>query len=404
MYKLEFLKKIPKTDLHLHLDGSLRIPTLIELAKENNVQLPSYTVDGLKQLVFKDRYNSLAEYLQGFIYTVATLQTAEALERVAYELAWDNINEGVRYIEVRFAPQLHINKNLSFEQILEAVNKGLKRAETEYNSSEKIKNNEEPPFHYGIIVCSLRMFMPMMSEYYRKLFEVHKYSTQEEIFALASIELAKATEKLLNTTDIPVVGFDLAGQENGYPAGTHKTAYEICHNYFLKKTVHAGEAYGAESIFQAITHLKADRIGHGFYLFDENKIESKKIVDKQKYIRDLANYIADRRITIEVCLTSNLQTNPNLKDIKEHTFKKMLEHGLSVTICTDNMLMSNTTVTKEIKLAVDNFNIPLKKLRDIIIYGFKRSFFPGDYMTKRKYCRQIIDYYDKIQKEFYPDA
>lgn len=398
-YTNEFLKEIPKTDLHLHLDGSLRLNTLIELSKKYNVELPSYTEEGLKELVFKDRYADLGEYLKGFFYTTAVLQTEEAMERVAYELAWDCINDGVRYCEVRFAPQLHINDNLSFEQILVSVNNGLEKAQKEYNNSDEIKNSDKPPFHYGIIVCALRMFGPEFSSYYKKMFEVHQYSNKKEIFSLASLELAKATEQIIFSKGLPIVSFDLAGQEYGYPAVDHKPAYEHCHNHFIKKIVHAGEAYGAESIFQAITHLHANRIGHGFYLFDTEKIGNPNIDDKEKYIKNLSNYIADRRITIEVCLTSNLQTNPALKDIKDHTFKQMLEHGLSVSLCTDNLLVSNTTVTKETRLAVDNFDIKPKKLKDIMIYGFKRSFFPGSYMDKRRYCREIIDYYDKVEKK-----
>lgn len=399
-YTNEFLKEIPKTDLHLHLDGSLRLGTLIELAKEYKIDLPSYTEEGLKKLVFKDRYADLGEYLAGFIYTTAVMQTEEAMERIAYELAWDCIKDGVKYIEVRFAPQLHINDNLSFEQILLSVNRGLEKAKKEYNSTEEVVSKQCPPFHYGIIVCALRMFVPEMSSYYKKMFEVHKYSTHKEILSLASLELAKATTQIIHSHDLPIVSFDLAGQEYGYPAVDHKQAYEHCHHHFLKKIVHAGEAYGAESIFQAITYLHANRIGHGFYLFDTSKIENPNIEDKEKYVRDLSNYIADRRITIEVCLTSNLQTNPALLNIKDHTFKQMLEHGLSVTLCTDNLLVSNTTVSKETRLAVDNFDIKPKKLKDIIIYGFKRNFFPGSYMEKRTYCREIIDFYEKVEKKY----
>ncbi len=399
MYSLEFIKEIPKTDLHLHLDGSLRLSTLIELAKEYKIELPSYTEAGLKETVFKDRYVDLVDYLKGFAYTGAVMQTAEALERIAYELAWDCINDSVFYIEVRFAPQLHINKNLQFEDVMRAVNKGFARAKSEYNNSDKVKKEGQPQFNYGIINCALRFFLPQFSEYYTKLFDVHKFSKPEEIHSLASLELAKATRKIIEEEGIPVVAFDLAGAEAGYPAGKHKEAFQYAHEYFINKTVHAGEAYGAESIFQAITDLHANRIGHGFYLFDASKVESPNIKDKEKFIKNLVNYIGNNRITIEVCLTSNLQTNPNLKSIKEHTFSKMLEAGLSVTLCTDNILVSNTSATKEVKLATDNFDIPPKKLKDIIIYGYKRNFFFGSYREKRKYCRQIIDYYEKIEKK-----
>ncbi len=396
----EFIKKIPKTDLHLHLDGSIRISTLIELAKENGISLPSYTEEGLKKLVFKDKYENLGEYLKGFAYTGAVLQDKSSLERVAYELATDNLSEGVRYIEVRFAPQLHQNKNLNIIDVFIAVNQGLAKAKQEFNSTDKVKSGAEPPFGYGIISCAMRMFDYGFSEYFDKLLDVHKHSERKWIFSLASQELVKASIEARDQYNIPIVGFDLAGMEKGYPAVDHKSAYSLAHKNFLKKTVHAGEDYGPESIFQAITELHADRIGHGVHLYNPDLIKNKEIKDKQAYIRDLAEYIGDRRITLEICLTSNMQTNPDLVELKNHPFKKMSESKLSVTFCTDNRTVSSTTVTDEIFKAVQTFNINRKDLKDIVIYGFKRSFFYGTYLKKRKYVRQIIDYYDKIERQF----
>jgi len=144
--------------------------------------------------------------------------------------------------------------------------------------------------------------------------------------------------------------------------------------------------------------LHADRIGHGLFLFDESMITSEEITDKKKYIEDLVNYIADRRITIEVCLSSNLQTVPKIDHISKHSLKKMLENKLSVTFCTDNRLVSSTTVSNEIKLALDNFPINQRQLKDIIIYGFKRSFYYQPYTKKREYVRKVINYYEKIEK------
>lgn len=396
----EFIKKIPKTDLHLHLDGSIRISTLIELAKENGISLPSYTEEGLKELVFKDKYENLGEYLKGFAYTGAVLQDKSSLERVAYELAIDNLSEGVRYIEVRFAPQLHQNKNLNIIDVFIAINQGLARAKQEFNSTDKVKSGTEPPFRYGIISCAMRMFDYGFSEYFDKLLDVHKHSERKWIFSLASQELVKASIEARDQYNVPIVGFDLAGMEKGYPAVDHKPAYSLAHKNFLKKTVHAGEDYGPESIFQAITELHADRIGHGVHLYNPGLIKNKEIKDKQAYIRDLAEYIGDRRITLEICLTSNMQTNPDLVELKNHPFKKMSESKLSVTFCTDNRTVSSTTVTDEIFKAVEVFNINRKDLKDIVIYGFKRSFFYGTYLEKRKYVRQIIDYYDKIERQF----
>jgi adenosine deaminase len=217
---------------------------------------------------------------------------------------------------------------------------------------------------------------------------------------MASIELARAAVTARDGYGLQVVGFDLAGEEAGYPAGDHKQAYDYAHRHFLKKTVHAGEAYGPESIFQAITDLHADRIGHGTYLLEPDAIRDQEIEDREHYIERLGNYIADRRITLEVCLTSNLQTNPQLRRLEEHTFSKLRAQRLSTTICTDNRLVSNTTVTKELLLACTHLGLDRHDLKSIIIYGFKRSFFPGSYLRKRQYVRQIIDYYDRVEARY----
>ena len=168
----EFLRRIPKTDIHLHLDGSLRLPTLIELARQQRVKLPSTTTDGLCRLVFKDHYADLTEYLRGFAYTCAVMRDPESLERIACELAEDNLAEGVRYIEVRFAPQLHAHEKLTSEQVLRAVSRGLERAQRAHNRSSAVRRGEDVPFHFGIIVCALRFFTPAMSAYYQQLFHV----------------------------------------------------------------------------------------------------------------------------------------------------------------------------------------------------------------------------------------
>jgi adenosine deaminase len=168
----EFLEQIPKTDLHLHLDGSLRVNTLIELAKAAKVPLPSETEAGLNEQVFKEKYQDLPDYLRGFGLTCAVLQTAENLERVAYELAQDSIAENVRYIEVRYAPQLHIHPGLAMEEVVESVNRGLERAQKEHNGSAAVKQGADIPFHYGIITCAMRFFNRHMSAYYAQLFDV----------------------------------------------------------------------------------------------------------------------------------------------------------------------------------------------------------------------------------------
>ncbi|MCX6581670.1 MAG: adenosine deaminase family protein [Candidatus Aminicenantes bacterium] len=396
----EFIEKIPKTDLHLHLDGSIRLSTLIELAQENDIPLPAHSEKELKAKVFKNKYQNLEEYLQGFTYTGAVLQSESALERVSYELAMDNIAEGVRYIEIRFAPQLHQHKHMGIINVLKAVNRGLFMAAEEFNITPNVQSGKDINFAYGIIVCAMRMFDYGFSEYFDALLDVHKHSERKWIFSLASQELVKASVEARDRFKIPIVGFDLAGQEKGYPAVDHKPAYALAHKNFLKKTVHAGEAFGPESIFQAITELNADRIGHGVHLFNTQMIYNEEIEDKQAYVENLAQYIGDRRITMEVCLTSNMQTIPEFKELKDHSFGKMREYGLSVTLCTDNRLVSSTTVTNEILKAVETFDIAPKELKNLIAYGFKRSFYPGTYLEKRNYVRKVLDVFEAVEKQF----
>lgn len=396
----EFIDRIPKTDLHVHLDGSIRLSTLLELARAKGVALPADDEAGLKRLVFKKRFSNLKEYLRCFSYCTAVLQDASSLERASYELAKDNIQEGVRYIEVRFAPQLHQNEQMTTLSVLEAVNKGLRKARNEFNAEEKIRSKIEPAFEYGLIVCALRMFDHDYSRYFDMLLDIHRHSERKWIYFLASQELVKAAVEAKIRHKIPVVGFDLAGLEKGYPAAYFKDAYDLAHKHFLNKTVHAGEDYGPESIFQAITDLNADRIGHGVHLFDSTMIQDEEIEDREAYIENLVKYIADHRITVEVCLTSNLQTIPDMKRLENHSFGKMRKAKLSVTLCTDNRTVSSTTVTEEIRKAVKAFRLTPKELKNFVIYGFKRSFFPGTYLKKRKYIRQIIDYYEDLEKEY----
>jgi adenosine deaminase len=304
----EFIHRIPKSDLHLHLDGSLRLKTLIELARQEKVKLPSTSESGMRKLVFKDTYRDLPEYLHGFAYTCAVLRRPENLERVARELVEDNAAEGVRYIEVRFAPQLHVCDGMSATDAVRAVAKG-------------------------------------------------------------------------------------------YPPEDHKEAYQYAHDHFIRKTVHAGEAYGPESIWQAITQCHANRIGHGTFLFAHEMIKAQDIPDHRRYVEDLASYIASQRIGIEACVTSNLQTTPNIKTISAHPIKKMIDYGLSVSICTDNRLVSNTTVSRELELVTRHVGLTRHQLRNLVIAGFKGSFFPGSYNAKREFVAAVVAHYRRIETE-----
>lgn len=389
------IRALPKTDLHVHLDGSLRLSTLIELAKERKVSLPSQTEEGLCELVFKPTYKNLPEYLEGFLYTTAVMCDAEAIERVAYEFCLDNQQEGVRYVEVRYAPQLHVRPGLEMSDVVNAVDRGLRRGAKEFNARPEVTSGREPAFHAGMILCAMRYFEGAWSPGFKRFFDAMPEANRYEVYQHASVEVARAAARLRDEGCL-VVAIDLAGQEKGYPADDHRRAYQIAHDAFLGKTVHAGEDYGPESIFQAITDLHADRIGHGTWLFREDKIQS-RIPDKRAYVESLAQFVADKRVTIEVCLTSNQQTMPEISgDLSKHPFAMMRERKLSTTFCTDNRLVSSTTVSREIERAVKAFALTTREVRDSLIYGFKRSFFPGTYLQKRAYVRSVIDYADKL--------
>jgi len=398
----EFIRRIPKSDLHLHLDGSLRLSSLIELSKKEKVKLPSFEEAGLKELVFKDSYANLGEYLKGFGYTCGVLQNTENLEQIAKELVEDNISEGVRYIEVRFAPQLHASQNLAIEDVLRAVSRGLASGAKAHNESKAVKSGKDLPFYSGIIVCAMRRFSKGMSPYFADLLRIMARAPKAEIFSMASLEMARTAAQLVEEEGLPIVGFDLAGEESGYPAIYHKQAYQYAHSHFIKKTVHAGEAYGPESIFQAITACYANRIGHGTFLFADEMIKDPAIKDKKRFVYNLVNYIASQRIAIEVCVTSNLQTIPSIATVQEHPVKKMIESGLSVSICTDNRLVSNTTVSRELELIVSKLGLTRKELRNLIVAGFKSSFFPDSYVHRRAFVRQVIQRYSELEQEMLP--
>jgi adenosine deaminase len=392
----QFIEQIPKTDLHVHLDGSLRIPTLLELADAQGLTLPGNSEEALKEKVFKAQYKDLPEYLAGFQYTVAVMQNEAALERIARELAEDNLAEGVRYLEVRFAPQLHTSQGLRLEEILQAVSRGLQTAQLTHNQTDAVRNGEDLPFHFGIIVCALRWFMPQMSSYYQNLFEVMPYAKEKAVFAAASLELARASVALRDQQGLPIVGFDLAGAEAGNPAVDHREAFMFAHRNFLEKTVHAGEAYGPESIFQALTDCHADRLGHATFLFNTERVQSPSVKDPQHYVDQLVETVARKRICLEVNLTSNLQTLPEMNHPTQHPLGLMIAHNLSATICTDNRLVSHTTVTRELKLAAEHFDLDAAQIRNLVIAGFKGAFFNGGYTEKRAYVRQAIDMINRL--------
>jgi adenosine deaminase len=243
-YPDDFLRKIPKTDLHCHLDGCIRPLTLIELAQEQGVELPTYDVQQMSTCIFKETYANLSEYLQCFAYTCAVLRNPTALERVAYELAVDQYSVGVRYFEARFAPQLLADpKNMSIEDVLIHVHAGMRRATDEANAVAEVQDGTAPRFGYGIIVCAMRFFLPSFGPYYEHFCFVHRYEDEHRLYGLASMALITQAYAAKVAYDLPIVGLDIAGAEDGYPASDHKDAFDFAHKKFMHKTVHAGEGF-----------------------------------------------------------------------------------------------------------------------------------------------------------------
>ncbi len=401
MIARELIQALPKSDLHTHLDGSMRVPTLIELAREHGVDLPSYEVAGLNELVFKPVYKDLPEYLLGFRYTCAVLLTFEAMERVACEMAEDALAQGVRYMEVRFAPQLLVASGEACVRALQAVGDGLARAARQHNGSDAVRQGEDILFEWAIICCAMRNFGRGMGVYYDRLLDVLPGMLHKEVVSIASLEAVRAAVVAREQHGVPVMGFDLAGEEAGYPAGHHYAAYEKAHHHFIRKTVHAGEAYGPESIYEAIARCHAERIGHGTSLFAPERIRDPSITDKAAFADALADYIATMRVTIEVCPTSNLQTIPELAgDIRNHPVKRMLEYGMAVAVGTDNTLVSHTDINRELALVANACELDMEAFKQLVLAGFKGAFYPGRYKEKRAFVRRAAERFEKVAVRF----
>lgn len=407
------IKSLPKVDLHLHLDGSVPPQLVAELAREQGIDLVKVshelgigdlktgTVDELEKKIFKETYDSLMEYLVPFEFINVVLRCEEGLAKAAYHLAVDNYKEGVRYFECRFAPQKHWKPGFAWIDIVKAVDMGLKKAADEFNRRPEITAGTEPEFKYGIILCAMRMINQNMGDYYRDLYDLHVGTDLQNLSAMASLEVAKLA-LLCQEAGLPVVGFDLAGREDGFPAETHKDAYLYCYKRGIGTTCHAGEAYGPESIKSAIKDCHARRIGHGTQLFHESSIVAKKNVlgksltklERASYVNDIVEWIAENRIALEVCLKSNSQTLPEYRDLSKHPFPYYLEHKLRIALCTDNRAISRVSVTDEYERAIALYNIDEQQLKNIVIGGFKACFYPGSYLEKRAYISKVIDFYN----------
>jgi adenosine deaminase len=342
------IERLPKTDLHCHLDGCLRPRTVLELADAQGVELPSRNLVQLTRILEAGkRTRNLGDYLKIFDYTLSVMQEREALYRVAWELVEDASAENVRHLEVRYSPILHRKKRLPYDQIVETVIAGLSDAGRKYNVST------------GVIICGIRSMDPRKSVALAELAVEYKHKG--------------------------VLGFDLAGQEKDYPAKAHRAAFQIIIRNNVNSTVHGGEAFGPASIAQALHYCGAHRIGHGTRLIEDP---------------DLMRFVNDHRIPLEVCLTSNIQTRV-VRTIQEHPFRTYHKLGLRVTLNTDNRLMSATTVSKELALAARAFSISSYEMKRIILNGFKSSFLP--YAQKARMLREVNLEIDRVFMEEYPD-
>jgi adenosine deaminase len=322
MLTREIMGRLPKAELHVHLDGSLRPATMIDLARSAGASLPAGDPEALGRFMRVDDAANLEDYLRRFDITIPLLQTPEAIERVAYEMVEDASRDNVRYLEVRYCPELSRTRGLSLDQVIEAELRGLERGERDFGVIARVIN------------CSLRHYDPAIS-----------------------VEIARRSVAF---RDRGVVAFDLAGAEAGRPPDRHKAAFDIAAEGLLGITVHAGEAAGAESVAAAVYQCHADRIGHGTRVKENPRLQ---------------DYIRDRRILIEANITSNVQTHAVAR-ASEHPVRAYFDAGVNVTLCTDGWLMAGVSLSDEYWLAHTELGFTREEIDRLILNGFESAFLP----------------------------
>lgn len=340
------IKSLPKVLLHDHLDGGLRPSTIIELAREFKYKkLPTSDAAELAEWFHRGaNKGNLVEFLQGFEHTIAVMQTRDSLKRIAYEMMEDMKNDGVCYVETRFAPVFHTTKNLHMDEVVNAVIEGLEAGKKDFGVG------------YGLILCGMRNMKN-------------------------TLEIA---ELAVNFRNHGVVGFDLAGEEGGYPPKKHVDAFEYIQRENFNITIHAGEAFGKESIWQAIQWCGAHRIGHGTRLLEDLSLDKDGNVVG---MGDLAQYILDKRIPIEICLLSNVHTGA-IDRIENHPFEKLYKLKFRLTINTDDRLMSDTTLTNEFVVATKYFGLTIDDIEKLTINAMKSAFIHHN--ERLKYIYNVI--------------
>ncbi|MGC0333888.1 adenosine deaminase [Streptomyces sp. SAI-170] len=330
----DVIRRLPKAVLHDHLDGGLRPATVVELAQEVGHTLPTTDPDELAAWYFEAANSGdLVRYIATFEHTLAVMQTREGLLRTAEEYVLDLAADGVVYAEVRYAPELNTNGGLALAEVVETVQEGLAAGMAKAAAAGT-------PVRVGTLLCGMRMFD----------------------------RVREAADLAVAFRDAGVVGFDIAGAEAGFPAADHLEAFEHLRRESVPFTIHAGEADGLSSIHQALQICGAQRLGHGVRITDD-------IVDGK--LGRLAGWVRDRRIALEMCPTSNLQTGA-ATSIAEHPITALKDLGFRVTLNTDNRLVSGTTMTREMSLLVEQAGWGLEDLRTVTVNAVKSAFIPFD--------------------------
>lgn len=334
------IRRSPKVLLHDHLDGGLRPGTIIELAREVGYEnLPETDADKLG-IWFREAADSgsLPRYLETFAHTCAVMQTKEALFRVASECAQDLAEDGVVYAEIRYAPEQHLESGLTLEEVVEAVNDG-------FREGERLAKADGRRIRVGALLTAMR-------------------------HAARALEIAELANRY---RDNGVVGFDIAGAEAGFPPTRHLDAFEYLKRENNHFTIHAGEAFGLPSIWQALQWCGADRLGHGVKIIDDIEVAA----DGSVTLGRLASYVRDKRIPLEMCPTSNLQTGAALS-YAEHPIGLLRKLHFRLTVNTDNRLMSGTSMSREFEHLVDTFGYSLEDMQWFTVNAMKSAFIPFD--------------------------
>ncbi|HEX9437062.1 MAG TPA: adenosine deaminase [Candidatus Limnocylindria bacterium] len=331
MIPLETLRAAPKVLLHDHLDGGLRPATIVELARDQNYGgLPTTDAGELARWFHASAASgSLSLYLRGFAHTIAVMQSVDAIERVAYECGEDLAQDGVVYAEIRYAPVFSTQRGLNLEQVVDAVARGFSRAEQRYAITLRQ------------IICAMR----------------------DRTDSLEMAELAVAFR------ECGVVGFDIAGEEAGHPPKAHLEAFQLCRRENFSITIHAGEAFGPPSIWQAIQYCGAHRIGHGVRLIEDMAIADGRVVK----LGPLAAFIRDKRIPLELCPSSNVDTGA-VPSLEEHPIRQFMEQRFRVTVNTDNRLMSDVTLSEEFRRLSRAFALSLDDIEKLTLNAMKSAF------------------------------